>query len=68
MPGAGKMIRAREHRVPEQSLTFTNHPVWRGGKDRSRLAAGLSHAAGMAQQVPPTLPAWACRVPAAPQP
>lgn len=50
--GTGKMIREPEHRVPEQALTFTNHQVWRGRKDRSRLAAGLSHAAGTAQQVP----------------
>lgn len=47
------MIREREHRVPERSLTFTNQRVWRGSKDRNRLAAGLSHAAGMAQQVIP---------------
>lgn len=52
VPGSGKMIREQEHRVSEQPLTFTNHQVWRGGKDRSRLAAGLSHAAGTAQQVP----------------
>lgn len=47
------MIREWERRVPERSLTFTNHQVWWSGKDRSRLPAGLSHAAGMAQQVPP---------------
>lgn len=52
VPGTGKMIREQEHRVPEQSVTFTNHQVWRGRKDRSRLAAELSHAAGTAQQVP----------------
>lgn len=40
--------------MPEQPLTFTNHRVWRGRKDRSRLAAGLSQAAGTAQQVPST--------------
>lgn len=38
--------------MPERSLTFTNHGVWWGGKDGSRLAAGLSHPAGTTQQVP----------------
>lgn len=52
VPGAGKMIREQEHRVPERSLTFTNHGVWWGGKDGSRLAAGLRHTAGTTQQVP----------------
>lgn len=52
VPSTRRMIREQEHWVPEQSLTFTNHRVWRGGKDRSRLAARLSHAAGTAQQVP----------------
>lgn len=56
VPGTGKMIREQEHRVLERSLTFTNHQVWRGRKDRSRLAAGLSHTAGTAQQVP-----WHCQ-------
>lgn len=53
VPGAGRMIREQECRVPERSLTFTNHRVWQGGKDRSRLAGGLSCAAGTAQQVLP---------------
>lgn len=53
VPGTGKMIREQEHRVPEQSLTFTNHRMWRGSKDGSRLAAGLSRTAGTAHQVPP---------------
>lgn len=53
VPCTRKMIRERERRVSERSLTFTNHQVWRGSKDRSRLAAGLSRTAGTAQQVPP---------------
>lgn len=52
VPGTGKMIREQEHRVLEQSLTFTNHRVWQGRKDRSRLAARLSHTTRQAQQVP----------------
>lgn len=69
-PGAGTMIGEPERGVPARSLTFTNHRVWRGGKDWSRLAAGLGCAAGTAQQVPlcPQPPSRSSTAPSPAQP